>query len=180
MENYVGEIRIFGGTYAPEGWAFCNGAILSISEFDVLYSLIGNTYGGDGQQTFALPNLQSRVVVSQGTSATGTTYAMGQLGGQENVTLTSMQMPIHQHPIPNLSGITAQTGGTPQTSPNGAYFGSNGAAGYQNTGSGQNMAAGVVSGMSSVAGSSAPHSNLQPCVALNYIIALQGIYPSFD
>lgn len=180
MENYVGEIRIFGGTYAPEGWAFCNGSLLLISQFEVLYTLIGNTYGGDGQQTFALPNLQSRVVVSQGTSAAGTTYAMGQVGGQETVTLTSAQMPLHQHPITTLSGVTAQKGGTPQTNPSGAYFGSNGAAGYQSTGSDQNMAAGVVSGMSSVAGSNAPHSNLQPCVGINYIIALQGIYPSFD
>jgi microcystin-dependent protein len=180
MENYVGEIRIFGGNYAPEGWAFCNGSLLLISQFEVLYTLIGNTYGGDGQQTFALPNLQSRVVVSQGRSASGTTYAIGQVGGQETVTLTGAQMPLHQHPITNLSGVTAQTGGTPQTNPNGAYFGSNGAAGYQNTGSDQNMNAGVVSGMSSVAGSSTPHSNLQPCVGINYIIALQGIYPSFD
>lgn len=180
MENYVGEIRIFGGTYAPEGWAFCNGALLSISQFETLYTLVGTTYGGDGQQTFALPNLQSRVVVSQGTSATGTNYVMGQAGGQEAVTLISTQMPLHQHPITNLSGVTAQMGGKPQTNPNGAYFGSNGAAGYQSTGSDQNMASGVVSGMSSVAGSSTPHSNLQPCVALNYIIALQGIYPSFD
>ncbi|MFD2720679.1 phage tail protein [Hymenobacter monticola] len=180
MENYIGEIRIFGGTYAPEGWQFCNGALVQISENETLYSLIGTAYGGDGQNTFALPDLRSRVVVSQGTSTSGSPYAMGQVGGQENVTLTSAQMPIHQHPIANLSAVTAQTGGTPQASAQNAYFGNAGGTIYKNEGSGVNLNASAVSGSSSVVGSSTAHSNIQPVVACNYIIAMQGIYPSFD
>ncbi|MGI4759646.1 MAG: phage tail protein [Janthinobacterium lividum] len=175
MENYIGEIRVFGGSYAPEGWALCNGSLLNISDNETLFALIGTTYGGDGVQTFALPDLRSRVVVSQGTN-----YSMGQTGGQEAVALTSGQMPLHQHPIASLSGLTAQTGGKAQTSPQEAYFGSSGSPLYQSSGAGTSLAAGALTAGSSVAGSSAPHSNIQPCLAINYIIALTGYYPSFE
>src|SRR5277367_6552050 len=94
---YVGEIRMFGGNFAPSGWAFCNGQILSISESEVLFTLIGTTYGGDGQSTFALPNLQGRVPVHQGQGPWLSTYIIGQSGGVENVTLTAGQMPAHSH-----------------------------------------------------------------------------------
>lgn len=180
IDNYVGEIRVFGGTFAPLNWAFCNGILLAINEYDMLYSLIGTTYGGDGQNTFALPDLRSRVVVSQGQSTSGSPYTMGQVGGQENVTLTNAQMPNHQHPIANLSGMAAQTGGTPQTSAKDAYFGNSQSAIYKNTGSGVNLNSGAVSGSSSVVGSSAAHSNIQPVLGCNYIIALVGLYPSFE
>ena len=84
MENYVGEIRVFAGTFAPEGWSFCNGGLYNISEYDALFNLIGTTYGGDGQTTFAVPNIQSRVVVGQGRGATGTQYTMGMMAGTES------------------------------------------------------------------------------------------------
>ena len=180
MENYIGEIRVFGGNYAPEGWALCNGAMLPISENETLFNLIGTTYGGDGNTTFALPDLRSRVAIAQGPSTWGVNYPIGQAAGQENVTLTSPQMPGHQHPIANLSGPTAQTGGKPQTSPQGAYFGSSGAALYQKLGSGKSLADGALAAGSSVMGGNAAHSNIQPCLATTYIIALTGIYPSFE
>ena len=94
---YVGEIRMFAGNFAPAGWAFCNGAQLAISENDVLFQLIGTTYGGDGQNTFNLPDLQSRVPVHMGTGG-GSSYIIGQTGGEEQVTLTTAQIPVHSHP----------------------------------------------------------------------------------
>src|SRR6201999_4560318 len=110
---YIGEIRMFGGNFAPAGWAFCNGALLPISENDVLFNLIGTTYGGDGQNTFALPDLQSRVPVHQGTLA-GQTYTLGQTGGSESVTLTTSQIPSHSH-VPQANNA-AGTSTSPQNS----------------------------------------------------------------
>ncbi|MEK5232998.1 tail fiber protein [Lysinibacillus sp. FSL K6-0232] len=109
MEPYVGEIRMFAGNYAPEGWALCNGQIMSIAENELLYSLIGTTYGGNGQTTFALPNFQSRVVVHQGQNpTTSTNFVMGQAGGVETVTVTSAQLPAHTHQVTasSLDGTT--------------------------------------------------------------------------
>src|SRR3954466_12011134 len=93
---YVGEIRMFAGNFQPAGWAFCDGRLIPISENDVLFNLIGTTYGGDGQETFALPNLQSRVPMHQGTNL-GQTFTIGEAGGVESVTLTTQQLPIHNH-----------------------------------------------------------------------------------
>src|SRR5512140_3522904 len=100
---YVGEIRMFAGNFAPVGWSFCDGSLLAISQNDVLFNLIGTTYGGDGIQTFNLPNLQSRVPIHQGVLA-GTTFVIGQQGGTETVTLTTQQIPAHTH--------AAQAGGS--------------------------------------------------------------------
>src|SRR3954447_26184949 len=93
MSNpYIGEIRMFGGSFAPAGWAMCNGQLIPISENDALFTLIGTTYGGDGQSTFALPNLQSRIPVHR-----GSTFTLGELTGVEDVTLTTNQLPVHSH-----------------------------------------------------------------------------------
>jgi len=177
MDNYVGEIRIFAGNFAPQDWAFCKGQLLPISENEALFQLIGTTYGGDGQTTFAVPNLQSRVVVGQGQSNQGTNYVIGMAAGAEAVTVTSSQMPAHQHPLIS-SSINGITGGTAQSNPGGAYFGNLGGAAYANANSGKSLNPGAVTGQSTPAGGSQPHSNIQPVLALNYIIALQGIYPS--
>src|ERR1043166_589637 len=95
---FIGEIRMFGGNFAPVGWAFCNGALIPISENDALFNLIGTTYGGDGEETFALPNLQSRIPIHMGTQG-GTTYQMGEAAGVEAVTLPTQQIPNHTHPF---------------------------------------------------------------------------------
>ena len=130
MEPYLGEIRIFAGTFAPQGWLYCQGQLVSIAEYEALFNLVGVTYGGDGQTTFGLPNLSSRVVVGQGPLPGGSNYTMGQALGTENVTLTTSQVALHGHPFTGT--VNVLTGGTAQTSPGGNYFGSQGPSNYQN------------------------------------------------
>jgi microcystin-dependent protein len=172
-QPYVGEIRIFAGNFAPAGWMFCAGQLLPISEYDTLFNLIGTTYGGDGQSTFALPNLQSRVPVHMGNGGALGTYILAQTGGVENVTLNTQQIPQHNH----LVNVT--TGGQ-QVSPANAYpaNATSAQAGNINvyvappTGSKLNAAT------IQPAGGNQPHTNIQPYIAINYIISLFGIFPS--
>jgi microcystin-dependent protein len=174
-QPYVGEIRIFAGTFAPAGWMFCAGQLLPISEYDTLFNLIGTTYGGDGQSTFALPNLQSRVPVHMGTGSGGIgTYTLAETGGVENVTLTTQQIPQHNH----LVNVT--TGGQ-QVSPSAATYPANATSAqtgninvYVAPPTGSKLNAATIQ----PAGGSQPHTNIQPFVAINYIISLFGIYPS--
>ncbi|MBF9221176.1 phage tail protein [Hymenobacter ruricola] len=177
MEPYLGEIRIFGGTFAPVGWLFCNGSLLSISEYDALYALIGTTYGGDGQTTFAVPNMASRVAVGQGQGPGLSSYVIGQMQGTETVTLTSNQLPVHQHPFSGtvnvISGAT-----TPVTDPTNAFFADKGALAYINTSGADALAPTSLTGQMTPAGGSQPHSNLQPLTAIYYIICTSGIYPT--
>jgi len=176
MENYLGEIRIVGFNFAPVGWEFCNGQLMSISQNDALYSLLGTTYGGDGVNTFQLPNLPSRVVVGQGQGPGQSNYVQGQTLGTESVTLTSLQMPAHQHTM--QGSVKAITGGTGQTSPSGALFSNQGGDAYTPTAGSSALAADALSATLTPAGNSQAHSNLQPTLALRYIIATEGIYPS--
>jgi microcystin-dependent protein len=178
MEPYLGEIRIFAGNFAPLGWLFCQGQLLSISEYEALGTLLGTTYGGDGASTFGLPNLSSRIVLGQGQSAAGS-YTMAEQVGVENVTLTSAQLAAHTHPFTGTVGVVV-SGGTPSNTPDGNYFGANGSTAY-NVALGDTagtLAPGAVTGQSSVAGGSQPHANIQPVLAINYIICTSGIYPS--
>jgi len=166
-DAFCGEIRIFAGNFAPAGWAMCNGQLLPISEFEELFTLIGTTYGGDGESTFALPNLQSRVPLH-----TGNGFILGEIGGVESVTLTEAQIPSHNHP-------TNANGGGNVVSPSDAFWSSDpsgNTAAYvtSQTGFTGTMAADAIL----PTGGSQPHSNLQPFVALNYIISLFGIFPS--
>src|SRR5918992_2404817 len=96
---YLGEIRMFTGNFPPDGWKFCNGEALNVAEYDALFFLIGTTYGGDGQQTFALPDLRGRVPIHMGAAPSGATYELGVPGGSEHVTVTVNQMPSHDHPL---------------------------------------------------------------------------------
>ena len=169
MSNpFVGEIRLFGGNFAPAGWAICNGSLLAISEFETLFNLIGTTYGGDGESTFSLPDLRGRVPVHQGQGPGLSPYTIGESGGAETVTLTSGQMPAHTHPLraasSPASAAVGPTGVLAATSVN-AY------------GSGvPNMA--MNAGAVVAAGGSAPHENMAPFLGVNYIISLFGIFPS--
>lgn len=162
---FVGEIRMFGGNFAPVGWAFCNGQLLSISENDVLFQLIGTTYGGDGQNTFALPDLQGRIPVHVGPSVN-----LGQNGGSETVTLTTPQIPVHGH-IP-----LATSGGTATASPGSNTWGT--AAGSSNPYS--NVAPDTQMNASSIGntGGNQPHDNMMPFLCINFIISLFGVFPS--
>src|SRR5579885_1821308 len=117
---YVGEIRMFGGSFAPSGWMTCDGQLLPISEYDTLFNLIGTTYGGDGQSTFALPNLSGRIPLHSGTNpGTGTTYTLGEMAGVSSVTLTTNQIPSHTHPAVADNNVTT----TKQTLPTNNYYG---------------------------------------------------------
>lgn len=162
---YIGEIRLVGFTFAPQGWAFCDGSTLSIAENDTLFSLLGTTYGGDGVSTFQLPNLTGRIPVHAGTGQSP--YVQGQTGGATTVTLNANQMPAHQHSVASQNG-----GGNSQT-PAGNYFASTSPAVYATPATYVAMGSTV-----GAAGSSQPHDNMQPYLVMNYIISLFGVYPS--
>lgn len=168
-QPYVGEIRMFAGNFAPAGWMTCDGQTLAISEYDTLFNLIGTTYGGDGQNTFQLPNLAGRAPVHMGTSAqTGTTYTIGQMAGTPTVTLTANQIPNHTHTI-----IADDKAGT-QTQPAADYYANVAPAQIYSTHTG------TLHPMMNVqnAGGSQPHDNNQPSLAITFIISLFGVYPS--
>ena len=166
-EPYVGQIILFAGNFAIANYALCDGSLLSISNNEVLFNLIGTTYGGDGQNTFALPDLRGRVPVHQGSNGSST-YVIGQAGGVENVTLTAGQTPTHSHPV----GCASATGSLNTAA--GAYFAGSATEIYATPGGNYVSMASQVS----LAGGSQPHSNLQPYVAMTYLISLYGIYPS--
>lgn len=168
-EAYVGEIRIFAGTFAPTGWALCNGQILAISQNTALFSLLGTTYGGNGTTTFALPNLQGRAPMHWGTGPGLTPRSLGEVGGAATVTLLSTQMPAHTH--------TMNAAIDPGESDNPANLalarGSNITPYAPAPTPGTTLSPSTLS----VQGGSQPHNNMQPYLTMNFIIALQGIYP---
>jgi microcystin-dependent protein len=161
---FIGEIRMFAGNFAPVGWAFCNGAIIPIDQNDALFNLIGTTYGGDGQTTFALPNLQSRVPVHVGPG-----FALGQSGGAESVTLTTSQIPAHSH-VPQAFS----TPGT-QTSPANNVWANSSLGQFDNTNPPDSAMSPAALGS---AGGSQPHDNMIPFLVINFILSLFGIFPS--
>jgi microcystin-dependent protein len=166
-QPFVGEVRVVGFNFAPVGWATCNGVLQSIAENSTLFNLIGTTYGGDGQQTFGLPDLQGRIPIHQGNNGVST-YVIGQTGGVENVTITLNQFPAHTHA---LQGSSANAG---TNIPTGNTLGANVSA-YSTVAPSIAMNNAVI-GFSG--GGSQPHNNLQPYLVLNWIISLFGIYPS--
>lgn len=165
-QPYVGEIRMFAGNFAPNGWLFCEGQILPISEYETLFQLFGTTYGGDGQDTFAMPDLRGRIPIHQGNN-----FILAETGGVEQVTLTISQIPIHSHPFL----ATDNNGGS--TSPAGSVLARNASTdGYTDDTSG-GLAA-LNAGSVSTVGGSQPHENMAPYLCVNFIISLYGIYPS--
>lgn len=169
-EPYLGEVRIFGGTFAPAGWAMCDGQLLSIAEYDALFALIGTTYGGDGQTTFAVPDLRGRLILNAGMNPqTGTNYVQAQAGGSETVTLTPQQLPAHTH------AANCQTNTGSQAGPaNNFWAKTSGGTQYQVTTAAAGMAASAIT----PSGGNQPHENMMPFLPLTYIIALQGNWPS--
>jgi microcystin-dependent protein len=176
-EAFIGEIRLFGGTFAPVSWHFCDGTVLAIASNTPLFSLIGTTYGGNGQTTFALPDLRGRLPVCTGTGNGLPAVSLGQVWGSESVTVMTSQMPMHNHLVQasttnpvstNMPGTSVSFGALDQTldfyvdttqgTPNGQNLFSPNAVSYQ--------------------GGNLPHENRMPCQAINYIICLEGIFPS--
>jgi microcystin-dependent protein len=171
--NYIGEIRMFAGNFAPYGWALCNGQLLPISQNTALFSILGTTYGGNGTSTFGLPNLQGTVPIQQGQGRGLTDYVLGELGGTPNYTLINSELPAHTH---NLQILT--TSGDSSASTNHIFGGS-----ITDDGTGIPVympppANAMLSPMAMTpSGSSMPHNNMQPYLCVSYIIALQGVFP---
>jgi microcystin-dependent protein len=174
MDGNIAEIRMFAGNFAPRNWAFCQGQILSISSNTALFSLLGTTYGGNGTTTFALPDLRSRVPVGPAQGPGLSSYILGQTGGTENETLTTNQMPNHTHGFTVNNNTTGMA-----TTGSGNFLNSKTESGESTAASGSPSAP-VNLNVASVntAGGSQPHNNLQPYLAMNYIICLFGIFPS--
>jgi len=166
-QPYVGEIRMAGFSFAPANWMLCNGQTLPISEYETLYQVIGTTYGGDGQQTFALPNLQCRIPFHQGTGA-GNTLVIGQLSGTETVTLTTNQLPIHTH------SLAASSAGGTQASPAGGVWAASPLEEFSTEAPSHAMDPSTIA----ATGGGQPHDNLPPFLVINFIISLFGIFPS--
>lgn len=170
-EPFVAEIRIFAGNFAPRGWAFCNGQLLPVSQNTALFSLIGTTYGGDGQSTTALPNLQGRAPMHPGNGPSLTPRSLGQRGGTEAETLTTEQMPNHNHTLraaPDPGDLNAPTQDRSIARSSGGFA-------YRQTASSMVP---LDPSSSSAEGGSQPHNNMQPYLTMNFIIALVGLYPS--
>jgi len=163
-QPYVGEIRMFGGNFAPAGWAFCDGSLLPISEYETLFNLIGTTYGGDGQSTFALPDLRGRLPIQMGGG-----FVLAESGGVESITLTTSQLPAHSHPL------LASSDAGQQTAPIGNVLSrTTGTDIYVQDTPNVPMAATAVTAV----GGSQPHSNIQPFLCVSFILSLFGIFPS--
>ena len=181
MEAYIGQIEAFAFNFAPTGWAMCAGQLLSIAQNSALFAILGTTYGGNGVQTFALPDLRGRTPIGWGAARSGTQYVIGQAAGTESVTLLPTQMPAHNHLLTGTNNSTANGSPTPGT-------GVGLAAGYTGGGKSGGAAVNIYSTTApnttlnaaavSSSGGTQPHANLQPYTTVNYCICLQGIFPS--
>ena len=174
MEGYIAEIRLFAGNFAPRGWAFCQGQILSIAQNTALFSLLGTTYGGNGQTTFALPDLRGRVPVGPGQGPGLANGSLGEQSGEPNHTLIITEMPAHNH----AAQAAGNSGAGNSSSPNGNTWATSTTRDsiYVNAAPDGPMAANTVT--VGIAGGSQPHNNMQPYTGINYIICLEGIFPS--
>lgn len=188
MDPFIGQIVMFAGNFAPRGWAFCQGQILAIQQNVALFSILGTTYGGNGQSTFQLPNLSSRVPVGTGQGPGLEPFVLGQVGGTHNTTLTSSNMPIHTHPAtvtPNGSIMASTSAGTLQAPITGSLLAQSNQRDSQyidSASAGTTVPLGGNAPAPTVtigqAGGSIPFSIMQPYLAMNFIIALEGVFPS--
>jgi microcystin-dependent protein len=167
-EPFIGEIRMFGGSFAPNGWVFCSGQLMPISENDALFTLIGTTYGGDGQETFAIPDLQGRVPLHAGAGPDGNTYQLGEKGGVESVTLTIQQIPSHNHAVigSKTTAVSQLPGGNVAAQSTGQV--------YTSANSPINLSPQSIQPV----GGSQPHENMQPYLVISFILSLFGVFPT--
>lgn len=176
MEGYIGEIRLFGGNFAPLGWAFCDGTLYSIAEYTTVYSILGTTFGGDGRVTFAVPDLRGRIAVGTGQGAGLSPIDLGETGGTETVTMTSAQMPAHTHTAAATIAFPCFSDEGNTGSPAGNILAGSEAA-YSTQAPDTFIAPATTTGSISSVGSNVPFSIVQPVLATNYIICLEGYYP---
>jgi microcystin-dependent protein len=167
MEPFLGQLMLVPYDFAPNGWALCNGQLMSIAQNEALFAVIGTTYGGDGVSTFALPDLRGRVPVSSGQGPGLSSYSVGETYGAESVTLNTTQIPSHTHAV-NCDSAKGK-----QAAPTGHYLAEASSKIYASTANAQ-----MYAGMIEATGGGAAHENRQPSLVLNWIIALQGIFPS--
>lgn len=166
-QPYIGEIRMVGFNFAPVGWALCDGSLLQISQNDALFNLIGTTYGGDGQNTFGLPNLSGRIPIHQGTDSFGNPYVIGQSAGSEEVTLTLNEIPAHSHTL------QAQTAAGTQPGPANGVWATSSLEQFSTGSPTTSMAAALLQ-----SGGDQPHNNMPAFLAVNFVISLFGVFPS--
>lgn len=176
MNPFLGEIRLFAGNFAPQGWAYCDGTLLSIADNEALYTLVGTTYGGDGVNNFALPDMRGRVPVHQGSTSNGS-YVIGQTGGVESVTLTNNEMPSHNHTLIATTKPGDKIGPNKPIDPTGKVFAQTADDCKPYIALNGTFALNAAH-IAPAGGSALPHDNMQPYVAINYIIATSGLFPS--
>ena len=169
-DPFIGQIILFGGNFAPLGWAFCDGSLQSIANYNALFALIGTTYGGDGQNTFALPDLRSRIPIHQGQGNGLSNYVMGQAAGVETVILTGQQMPLHTH------GVLSNSATANSDDPSNNFLAEQ--PGLLQYIAGASANATMKSNAISSSPGGQPHNNIMPVLTLNYVIALEGIFPT--
>lgn len=179
MEGTIGEIRMFAGNFAPRSWAFCANQLISIAQNTALFSILGTTYGGNGQTTFALPDFRGRVAVGTGTGPGLPNVTLGELSGTNNVTLLSTNMPAHNHAVTGTATLKGNNDAPNSTDPTGRYLAASNIYTNQN-GDLANMNAGAIALnlATGIAGNSQPFSIMQPYLGMNYIICMFGIFPS--
>jgi microcystin-dependent protein len=179
-EPFLGQLMPVGFTFAPRGWANCDGQLLSISQYTALFSLFGTTYGGDGRTTFGLPDLRGRVALHVGTGAGLSTYTQGQKSGVEQVTLTQNEIPSHTHNVTVDAKMRANTDGAREDDPTGRSLGTAREDIYNDTAPAVDMADGTVTATATATntGGSQRHENRQPYLTIRWCVALTGIYPS--
>ena len=190
MEGYIGEIKLFAGNFAPRYWVFCSGELLAVSQFESLFAIIGNTYGGDGKTTFAVPDLRGRAVMGVGTGIGLTPRSLGSHVGHENITLNTNEIPAHRHQAAMSDGkadlyTSANPGRSETPSENDAISADGGGAAFiygpgpadvkMVSTSVQNVSGTITTALT---GGNQSHDNMQPSLALNYIICYKGIFPS--
>jgi len=178
-DPYLGTVTIFAGNFAPRAWMFCQGQLVSIAENTALFSLLGTTYGGDGQTTFALPDLRGRTAIHQGQGIGLSNYTLGESAGTESTTMVSSQLPAHNHMPVTVTGAPPATSAAGNVNDPTNAIPANGTLSIYGTspdGSGMGHSTGV--SQTPIAGGSQPFSLISPILAMNYVIAVEGIYPS--
>ncbi|MEO1625937.1 MAG: tail fiber protein [Bacteroidota bacterium] len=186
MNGFIGEVRMFGGNFAPRTWAFCNGQLLSIAQNTALFSILGTTYGGDGRTTFALPDLRGRVPLSAGTGPGLSAYRQGQRSGLENVTLNILELPNHTHSLSTTTAPSIVIGTNPDGATTNEAEANTLGVGTNEYNSDPAEPGEALNGPLVTApqlatqstGNSMSHDNIQPTLVVNYVICLQGIFPS--
>ena len=178
-DPFIGEIIMFGGNFAPRGWAFCDGQLLSIAQNTALFSILGTTYGGDGRTSFGLPDLRGRVAMGEGTGPGLSSRSLGQRSGAENVTLNTAQLPSHSHAATSVAKAVGGSGNSNDAVGNYWADDAGVSSGTYHTGPADaTMNAGAVTTTTADAGGNGSHTNVQPFQCVNYIIAITGLFPS--